>query len=281
MKTILLLSSLVIIQCCNNYPRESGSSISQSDSVISFQNDEDEMVPIDEPVIYCYEIKRDYRSDKIKEIGLLSNLELLNGFKWLDFERPFSDYQDCLYNVEIIDDFTIGNIRGLDFLEKQWSTSVIAYKGELIKIALNYQKIEIAKAKSVRDDLTKLLGDPNISNLKLTESKKTETTAYVQTIFDAPVIDETPTSIRGAFLGYKKSRGISRQALDDALSGVTSNDPLYNRPPTTKKGHFNYFVLISFEDIWESTLHLKCTYKRSSQLFIRSKGDYGNTAGIG
>lgn len=270
---VLSLIFVVVIYSCD-YQRQQPTTSSAIDELPN------------ERILGCEEIIRKNSVNEITELGKPSNLELLNGFKWLKFNNQLSDYENCLSKTETLEDFTVGNIVNFEFLEKSWIADIIAHNGTIIKITLRIpysSEFKISETNAIRNDFVKLLGSPNLKTLGITDQKKIERTAYVTTIFDAPRIYEKSSSIREELKEYhkrKNSGGITKQDLDDALSGAENNSPIMerlNNPHEYKKtieGYFNYFENISFQDIWVSKLYLKCTYTRTSKLVIGS--EYGS-----
>jgi hypothetical protein len=266
MRNLLIVCIILLFHSCN---------ISQSELNDSNQNNKS---PSNIP-LSCLEIKRNYKNVKITELGKLSNLKLLNGIKWINFENPIYYYANCLSNIETIEDFIIGNINDFDFLDKIWDVEIIAYKGHIIKITLNSNsksfKNEISEVNSIRNDFIKLLGKPKDELPRISEQLKNELTAYVITTEDEVRINQNSIKIRNELINYHKTKPKTSFTLDEIMSSI--NDPAnekYSNPSKYHKnikGYFNYYSLLSFEDIWENELYLKCTYKRTSSLDIVSK----------
>ena len=229
-------------------------------------------------LINCQEIKKNSSNDKIKELGILSNLKVINGFKWLNFDNPLQYYNSCLSNLESFQDFITCNIYDFDFLDKVWKAHLIAYKGEIIKITLYVIHNPIAFSNSVRNDFIKLLGTPNVSELKILDKEQVKKTAYVITIYNTTNVIESINDIQLKLKNYHQHNS-SEFTIEDYREApiITSdNDPKFSNPfkhLKTIKVNFNYYSDISFEDVWENELILKCTYQRSSQLIVRSMYD--------
>ncbi|WP_146260716.1 hypothetical protein [Breznakibacter xylanolyticus] len=215
-------------------------------------------------------------SYKIKEIGNVQNLEILNGLKGFQFGMNSKLLHECITLERIDNQFSVGFYQNsFSFQDISWHTVLLAFEyDKLIGVVIN-GKVGIKTCEFLstanegspyvlQRNFIKLLGLPNYKPLTIVDKKLSNTSLFMTYNFkDKKPTRESLSSLLSDLSHTQQESSIN--PIQVYISDLT-RDFTNREKPQACKLQLEYYETLKMTSSWESSIFLKIDYARNRMI---------------
>jgi len=211
----------------------------------------------------CKQLLLTDNNKSVESTHNISNLDLINGFKGIQFSNSLSCFKQCLNDVDTISDFISGKLSEFSYLDISWRVELIAYKDSIISISIFSDK---ASAFYIHTAFNLLLGEQNELKLNCFNSKERTLRANISSVRYSGKY----TYIEN--INDVKNEITNSPTLNLPLRGSVTSEKKYQPPKRNSvDAYFKYLYFIQFKEAWKSKSKLEILYTRISNLNFYSE----------
>ena len=212
-------------------------------------------------------------SSKIKVIGNVQNLEILNGIKGFQFGMSSKLLNECIILSKLDNQFRCGVYQNsFNFQGINWPVVLLVYENDKLigvelsgKVVINngviFSSANDGSPFILQRNFNKLLGFPNYKPLTIVEKDLRNTSLYMTYDFkDKKPIRESLSSLL-AKLSHTELE-TSSNPIQISISDIANNYENHNKPQAYKL-HLDYYESLKISSSWESSTFLKIDYTRN------------------